>query len=151
LTAKGKRKVMRGKYFCVINKNKNFNFMMPLKNVLIVNGVSSGATGIGLVAFARLAANLFGVPHSGVFSGTGIFLLVFAAVVLFEAFRDSIRIKQVQIIIALDILWVIVSVFVVLLMLSKISAIGNILIIAVALWVAAMALLQVKGLKQINI
>ena len=125
--------------------------MMPLKNVLIVNGVSSGATGIGLVAFAQLAANLFDVPQTSVFAGTGIFLLVFAAVVLFEAFRDSIRMRQVQIIIALDVLWVIASVLVVLLMLSKISAIGNLLIIAVALWVAMMAFLQVKGLKQISI
>ena len=125
--------------------------MMPLKNVLIVNGVSSGATGIGLVAFAQLAANLFDVPQSSVFIGTGIFLLVFAAIVLFEAFRDSIRMRQVQIIIALDVLWVIASVLVVLLMLSKISVIGNLLIMAVALWVATMALLQAKGLKQINI
>ncbi|HTJ51339.1 MAG TPA: hypothetical protein VL443_17890 [Cyclobacteriaceae bacterium] len=125
--------------------------MMPLKNVLIVNGVSSGATGIGLVAFAQLAAKLFDVSQTSVFAGTGIFLLVFAAVVLFEAFRDSIRMRQVQIIIALDVLWVIASVLVVLLMLSKISAIGNLLIIAVALWVAMMAFLQVKGLKQISI
>jgi hypothetical protein len=34
--------------------------MKTLKNVLLINGVSSGVTGLGLVLFAASLADLFG-------------------------------------------------------------------------------------------
>ncbi len=123
--------------------------MISLKNVLFINAVSSGATGIGLVVLAETVAGLFGTTATGAVMGVGIFLVVFAAGVLNEALQRATRIANVYIIIALDILWVIGSIAIVLPQLFNLSAIGYIAITAVALWVAAMAYLQVKGVKQI--
>jgi hypothetical protein len=126
-------------------------YMISLKNVLLINAVSSGATGIGLVVLADTVAELFGTSAAGAVMGVGIFLVVFAAGVLNEALQRTTRITHVYIIIALDILWVIGSVAIVLPQLFNLSAIGYITITAVALWVAAMAYLQMKGVKQIAI
>ncbi len=110
--------------------------MISLKNVLLINAVSSGATGIGLVVLAETGAELFGTTATGAVMGVGIFLVVFAAGVLNEAVQRTTRINPVYIIIALDILWVA-------------GSIGYIAITAVAMWVAAMAYLQIRGVKQI--
>lgn len=123
--------------------------MISLKNVLLINAVSSGATGIGLVVLAKTVAELFGTTSTGAVMGVGIFLIVFAAGVLNEALQRTTRHTPIYIIIALDILWVIGSAAVVLPQLFNLTAIGYIAITAVALWVAAMAYLQIKGVKQI--
>ena len=122
--------------------------MISLKNVLLINAVSSGATGIGLVVLAETVAELVGTPAAGAVMGVGIFLVVFAAGVLNEAVQRTIRVNRVYIIIALDILWVAGSIAIVLPQLFQLTAIGYIAITAVALWVAAMAYLQIKGVKQ---
>lgn len=122
--------------------------MISLKNVLLINAVSSGATGIGLVVLAETVAGLFGTTAVGAVMGVGIFLVVFAAGVLNEALQRTTRITHVYIIIALDILWVIGSIAIVLPQLFNLSAVGYSAITAVALWVAAMAYLQMKGVKQ---
>jgi hypothetical protein len=123
--------------------------MMSLRNVLIINAVSSGFTGIGLVVLAENVAVLFGTTAVGAVMSVGIFLVVFAAGVLNEALQRTTRLTPVYTIIALDILWVIGSIAIVLPQLFNLSAIGYIAITAVALWVAAMAYLQIKGVKQI--
>ncbi len=123
--------------------------MISLKNVLLINAVSSGATGIGLVVLAETVAELFGTTATGAVMGVGIFLVVFAAGVLNEAVQRTTRINPVYIIIALDILWVAGSIAIVLPQLFQLSAIGYIAITAVAMWVAAMAYLQIRGVKQI--
>jgi hypothetical protein len=125
--------------------------MISLKNILFINGASSGMTSIGLIAFPGMISEVFQVAQPSVFMGVGIFLLAFAAIVLFEAGRSQISAKKVQLIIALDILWVVASVITVLMMLETITAIGNFLILAVALWVGAMAYFQFKGLRQITV
>lgn len=124
-------------------------YMISLKNVLLINAVSSGATGIGLVVLAETVAELFGTTATGAVMGVGIFLVVFAAGVLNEAVQRTTRINPVYIIIALDILWVAGSIAIVLPQLFQLSAIGYIAITAVAMWVAAMAYLQIRGVKQI--
>lgn len=123
--------------------------MITLKNVLLINAVSSGATGIGLVVLAETVAGLFGTTAVGAVMSVGIFLVVFAAGVLNEALQRTTRLAPVYIIIALDILWVISSIGIVLPQLFHLSATGYIAITAVALWVAAMAYLQIRGVKQI--
>ena len=124
--------------------------MTSLKNVLLINAVSSGATGVGLIVFARTVADLFGTPQSQVFTGVGIFLVAFAAGVLYEGFQKSPRPLQVYTIITLDVLWVIGSFAIVLPQLFNLSVIGYIAITAVALWVAAMAYLQIREVKQVT-
>ena len=123
--------------------------MITLKNVLLVNGISSGFTGFLLVIFSNPVARLFGVSQPSAISGVGIFLLVFAALVMSEGLRSNFRANVVKLIIVLDVVWVVVSFAVVALQLFNLSAMGSVAVGAVAGWVALMAYFQFKGLVQI--
>jgi hypothetical protein len=122
--------------------------MTSLKNVLLVNGISSGVTGLLLVVLGRMAAGLFEVAQPHAFWGVGIFLVAFAALVVTEGFQSPIRENRVRLIIALDILWVAASLSIVVFQLFALSFIGYTAILAVAGWVALMAYLQIRGLKR---
>jgi hypothetical protein len=122
--------------------------MISLKNVLLINGISSGVTGLLLVVFGNMAAGLFGVAQPHAFWGVGIFLIAFAVLVVTEGFQSPIRENRVRLIIALDILWVVASLLIVVLQLFTLSFIGYAAITAVAGWVGLMAYLQVRGLKK---
>lgn len=124
--------------------------MLTLRNVLLINAVSSGATGLLLVLFSDFFAGLFGVESASPFLETGIFLLAFAGFVFYEGRRSNVNTGRVRLIIALDTLWVVASVLLLVLQPVAITWIGNVFIAAVALWVAAMAGLQFRGLKQIT-
>lgn len=121
--------------------------MITLKNTLIINALSSGATGLGLVAFSSTVAQLFGVEQRSPFMSAGIFLVLFAIGVLMVSAGKPINDKAVKVIIALDVLWVIGSLILIAMAGSTISMIGLVAIIAVALWVAGMVILQRRGLQ----
>lgn len=122
--------------------------MTSLKNVLLINALSSGATGAGLVAFAGSIANLFGHTRSEAFWLVGLFLIVFSIVVFMESRQQSLRENRVRFIVILDTLWVVGSVAIVVLQLFNLSTIGYFLVGGVAAWVALMAYLQAIGLKK---
>ena len=124
--------------------------MKTLKNVLLINALSSGATGIGLIVFARGVADLFGIVAHGALWGVGIFLFSFAVLVFIESRKHPHNPKMVKLIIALDITWVVGSLAIVALQMFNLSGIGYLAISAVAIWVAAMAYLQINGAKQIT-
>lgn len=124
--------------------------MKTLKNVLLINAVSSGATGAGLIVFAPFVAQLFATSSYQSLWFVGGFLLSFAALVLMAAIKDHPQAKMVRLIIVLDISWVIASVAVIVLQLFHLSIIGYITIGAVALWVAAMAYFQIQGIKEME-
>jgi len=125
--------------------------MTTLRNILLLNGVSSGATGLGLVIFAQPISGLFGVSQLQPFYGTGIFLILFAALVLYESRKNPIEASRVLFITTLDMAWVLASAAIVLLGLFDLSLIGYIAISAIAIWVAAMAYFQSKGIKQVTV
>ena len=124
--------------------------MKNLKNVLLINAVSSGATGLGLIAFAAPVAVLFGANNPVPVTGVGIFLLAFAILVFTESRRATHNLNMVKLIIALDISWVIGSIVIVLLQLFNLTPLGYLAIGTVALWVAGMAYLQVNGMKRLT-
>ncbi|MBD0259430.1 MAG: hypothetical protein ICV83_27230 [Cytophagales bacterium] len=121
--------------------------MTALKNVLLVNAISSGATGALLMLFPAPIARLFGVEATAPFVAVGLFLLVFAAAVGYEALQKTPRTHRVQGIIILDVSWVVGSLVAVGLLFSTLSLLGNVAILAVAGWVAGMAFLQTKALR----
>jgi hypothetical protein len=123
--------------------------MISLKNVLLINGVSSGITGAALVVLGNFVAGIFGVAQPQPFWAVGVFLVAFAILVISEGLKTSANPKRVQLIITLDITWVVASFLVVVLQVFDISFVGNILITAVGLWVTAMAWLQVHCLKDL--
>ncbi len=120
--------------------------MITLKNVLLLNGISSGVTGIGLVVFAPSIASITGLNSSLVWYTVGVFLIAFALFVLSAAMRPLPGHKSVRIITTLDVSWVIGSLIVVMSPI-EFTIIGRIAIIMVALWVALMALLQYRGMR----
>lgn len=120
--------------------------MIPLRTILIVNAVSSGITGIGLIALSSYVSNLFEVSSVTPFTGVGVLLVLFAAFVLTVGTRKNINPKAVRLIIRLDTLWVVGSIILVAVASGAISLTGLALIIGVAVWVGAMAVLQHKGL-----
>jgi hypothetical protein len=125
--------------------------MKTLKNVLLVNAVSSGVTGIGLLAFSPTVAILFGVPSPFPVTSVGIFLIVFAVFVFIEGRRSAPQVSRVKVIVALDTIWVVASLFIVALQLFELTLIGYFAMGAVALWVATMAYLQNNGIRQITV
>jgi len=124
--------------------------MKSLQTILTVNSVSSGATGLLLVALAGPIAQLFGVATTGIFVEAGIFLLAFAGFVFYESRRNPIRPDRIRLIVTLDCVWVIASLVIVLLPAIELSGIGRVIIVAVALWVALMAYLQATNLKNVT-
>ncbi len=124
--------------------------MISLKQVLLVNAVSSGATGALLMLFPSPVARLFGVDAFVPFLAVGAFLLAFAAGVGYEGMQKPPRPSRVQGIIALDVAWVVGSLVTVGVSFPVLSALGSGLILAVAGWVAVMAFLQTRGLRELN-
>jgi hypothetical protein len=124
--------------------------MKTLKKVLLVNAVSSGVTGIGLLVFSPVVAILFGVPSPFPVTSVGIFLVVFAVFVFIEGRRTAPQVSRVKVIVALDTIWVAMSLLIVALQLFELTFTGYLAIGAVALWVATMAYLQNNGIKQIS-
>jgi hypothetical protein len=122
--------------------------MKTLTNVLRINALSSGVTGLGLISLSGVVANIFGVSETTPFLAVGIFLVAFALMVYLVSRTSMHNMNAVWIIIILDVAWVIASLIVVLFQLFDLSSLGYLMITGVGLWVAAMAYLQYSGVKQ---
>ena len=124
--------------------------MNTLKNVLLINALSSGATGLSLAVMPGIFADLFNTSLRAPFVATGVFLIAFAVIVFLESRRDYST-TWLRIIIILDISWVLISLVIICLQAFEISMLGYFMIGAVALWVALMAALQYVGLKKVSV
>lgn len=125
--------------------------MKTLKNVMLINAISSGATGLGLTAFPKLVAGLFETTATMPFIEVGIFLVAFAVLVFSVSRGNPVNARAVRLVIVLDTLWVVGSAAIVLFQPLPISVIGYVFIGAVAVWVAAMTYLQSAGLRQMSV
>ena len=114
---------------------------------MLINALSSGATGILIAVFSGYTAQLFGVSQRIPFVAVGMFLIAFALLVYVHSRSNAVSKGWLKLIVILDTLWVIESLILVFSQLFKLSTIGYALIIAVAVWVALMALLQARGLR----
>jgi len=124
--------------------------MKNLRNILLVNAISSGLTGLLLIIDAGLFANLFGTSAHAPFVGVGMFLIAFAIGVFLVSRRKDRWGSEVLFVVAADTLWVIVSVVILFLQPFTITWIGYSFIAAVAAWVAIMAYLQFTSLRMNN-
>lgn len=121
--------------------------MITLRNVLRLNAISSGATGIALATMPHFFSDLFNANEVTPFIGVGVFLIVFAVGVAWVSRPHTLRLNSVYAIVILDAAWVGASVLLIVLQPFSISVIGNVMVAAVALWVLLMAYLQWKGAK----
>ncbi|MDQ4139102.1 MAG: hypothetical protein M3142_01125 [Bacteroidota bacterium] len=122
-----------------------------LKNVMLINALSSGATALLLLLAPGVISDLFGRGEKLPFIAVGLFLLVFAFIVFIQSRKPLVHKGWLKFIITLDVLWVVESAIILIPQLFGFSVWGYAIIAAVALWVAVMVLLQVKGLKQLTI
>jgi hypothetical protein len=70
--------------------------MKTLKSVLLVNALSSGVTGLGLIVFAAPIAVLFGIGEPTPVMEVGIFLVVFAIFVFREGRRTIYNLRMIN-------------------------------------------------------
>lgn len=123
--------------------------MFTLNNILKINAICSGVTGLTLATFSQFYLKLFEVQSQVPFISTGLFLITFSIFVMYNAIKKPIDLRQIILIIWLDRLWVVASFGVVAVYYSTISSIGLILIFGVAVWVGLMAYLQNSKLIKI--
>ena len=123
--------------------------MKTLKNVLLINAISSGATGLGLLLVPDTIAQLFHRTEAEPFFGVGVFLVLFASLVFLVSQKHLVTAAPLRLIILLDTLWVMGSFALVVFQLFALSPLGYGIVAAVGLWVALMAYLQFKGLQQL--
>lgn len=122
--------------------------MKNLKNVLLIDSLSSGATGLLLIVIPGTVASLFSSANKVPFIGVGFFLMLFASVIFFESRKKSVNRGRVSFFAWLNAIWVGASLIVVLFRAFDLSGLGYFLIGTVALWVASMAILQYIALKR---
>jgi hypothetical protein len=123
--------------------------MTTLRNVLLINAISSGFTGLILVIAPGFVASLFATSVTQPFVWVGMFLVAFALLVFGAALQNPLRGSMISIILVLDSSWVIASLAVIVLQLLNISALGYGFIAGVAAWVLLMVYFQFNGLRQL--
>lgn len=118
-----------------------------LRRVLAVDAVFSGASGIAMIVFADLLANLLQLPAE-LISEAGIVLVPFAAFVGFVASRSEPARFAVWIVIALNVVWVVDSIVLLFTGWVAPNALGYAVVIAQAAGVLALADLEYMGLRR---
>lgn len=118
-----------------------------LRRVLAIDAVFSGASGIAMIVFADLLANLLQLPAE-LISEAGMVLVPFAAFVGFVASRSEPARFAVWIVIALNVVWVVDSIVLLFTGWVAPNALGYAVVIAQAAGVLALADLEYMGLKR---
>ena len=118
-----------------------------LRRVLTIDAVFSGVSGIAMIAFAEVFANLLQLPVE-LISEAGIILVPFAAFVAFVASRSEPARVAVWAIIAINIVWAVDSIVLLFSGWVAPNALGYAVVIAQAAGVLALADLEYMGLKR---
>ena len=118
-----------------------------LRYALLADAVASGATGLLLIAGADLLTGLLGLPV-GLMREAGLLLVPYVALVAFVGTREAISRPAVQAIIALNVLWVVGSVGLLMSGAVAPTVLGTAFVIAQAVAVGVFAELQVIGLRR---
>ena len=126
--------------------NTSYTF---LRRVLALDAVSSGAMGLGLVAFAPLLAAWLGLPVE-LLRESGAILLPFAVFVGFLATRQQPSRSGVWAVIALNAVWAVDSIVLLTTGWVEPTALGLAFVIAQAVVVGAFAELEFVGLRRIQ-
>jgi hypothetical protein len=118
-----------------------------LRRVLLVDAVSSGAMGLGLIGFTDLFARVLQLPAQ-LLSEAGLVLLPFAALVGYVASRPTPARFAVWAIIGLNVVWVVDSIVLLFTGWVAPNALGYVFVLAQAVAVAVFADLEYVGLRK---
>ena len=123
-----------------------FSSPIFIRRVLQLDAASCIATGALQVVAAPALAGLFGLPQS-LLLGTGLFLLVYAAAVLWLSLRRSIRRGGVGVVMGGNLLWAIGCGWLLASGPVAVTTLGQLWVLAQALVVVVLAQLQWSGLR----
>ncbi|CAN1517677.1 hypothetical protein MCEMSEM23_00983 [Rhabdaerophilaceae bacterium] len=118
-----------------------------LRYALVGDALASGATGLLLLGGAGFLTGLLGMPES-LMRYAGLFLLPCAAAVAFVGTRETVSTGVIWAIIAVNALWVVESILLLLSGWVSPTLLGTAFVIAQALVVAAFAEAQFIGLHK---
>ncbi|MEV1172034.1 hypothetical protein [Nonomuraea sp. NPDC049784] len=118
-----------------------------LRLALTADAVVTGVNGLVYLAFAAPVSDLLG-PGAGLLRGIGAFLLVYGAAVGLLATRRAISPAATRAVIALNIIWTLGSIAVVVTGAADLTTVGAVWAIAQALVVGVFAELQITGLRK---
>ena len=118
-----------------------------LRFALLADAVASGATGLMMIAGADLLTGLLGLPVA-LMREAGLLLVPFVALVAYAGTRQNIPHGVVRAIIALNVLWVLASVGLLVSGFVAPTVLGYAFVIAQAIVVGVFAELQLIGLRR---
>jgi hypothetical protein len=121
-----------------------------LRYALIADAVASGATGALMIAGADLLTGLLGLPVA-LMRESGLLLVPYVGLVAFVGTRDSIPFTAVKAIIALNVLWVLGSVGLLVGGFVAPTLLGYAFVIVQAIAVGVLAELQIVGLRRTDV
>ncbi len=121
-----------------------------LFKALIGNAMFSTLSGLEMLFFPETMARFIGFSAPGQLRQLGLSLLLFAATVVFAATRRPIRLWAAGLISALDILWVVGTVALLLTRPDLFNTAGIISAALVALAVADFAIFQIIGIRRLT-
>ena len=118
-----------------------------LRTVLLADAIASGATGLLMIAGAGLLEGLLGLP-AAITREAGLLLVPYVAFVAFVGTRERISRTATQTTIALNVIWAVCSVGMLVTDYVAPTALGYAFVIGQAAVVALFAELQFIGLRQ---
>jgi hypothetical protein len=123
------------------------NRQIFLRYALLADAIASGATGVLLIAGAGFLDGLLGLPVA-LMREAGLLLVPYVALVAYVGTREQISRPAVQTIIALNIVWTVCSIGLLLIDYVAPTMLGTVFVIAQAAAVAVFAELQFIGLRR---
>ncbi|MFD9950203.1 hypothetical protein ACFWYW_56450 [Nonomuraea sp. NPDC059023] len=118
-----------------------------LRRVLALDAAVTAVNGLAYVAMGELIGKVLG-PHAATLRWPGVFLVVYGAAVAYLAARP--RAAGVVTVVAVNGVWAVGSVVIVLTGLLNLTALGVAWVLAQAAVVAAFAVLQLAGLRRVS-
>ena len=121
---------------------------MLLQRTMLVNGVATAMTGLTALVGAPWLPAILGPTSPLLLAIIGVGLVVFAGVLFAQARRARIDRRVAWTIAVMDIAWVVGSIAVV--EVGVLTAIGNLIVAAVAAVVLVFAILEVRGIAALK-
>ena len=121
-----------------------------LRHALLVDAAASGGMGLLLAVGHRFLANVLGLP-AGLLFWAGLFLVPFAAFLVWVARKTAIPQGLVRFIVAGNVLWVIASIAIAPAGIVEPTGLGLAFLIAQAAAVIVFVILEYRGLRQMSV
>jgi len=121
-----------------------------LRYALLADAIASGATGLLMIAGADLLTRLLGLPVA-LMRESGLLLVPYVALVAFVGTREIIPLGAVKAIIALNVLWVLGTVGLLVGGFVAPTVLGYAFVIVQAVAVGVLAELQLVGLRRADV